>query len=78
MTITESCQYRGYEIVPRRQWSQWCASVYPTRSDLPLLLRSTLRTMADRKEGAVAKAKHHIDRVLSDPATSSAGHAVHG
>jgi hypothetical protein len=42
------------------------------------LLRSTLRTMADRKEGAVAKAKHHIDRVLSDLATSSAGHAVHG
>jgi hypothetical protein len=65
MTITESFQYRGYEIVPRRQWSQWCASVYPTRSDLPLLLRITLRTMANRKEDALAKAKQRIDRELA-------------
>jgi hypothetical protein len=65
MTTTETFQYRGYEIVPRRQWSQWCASVYPTRSDLPLLLRSTLRTMANRKEDALAKAKQRIDRELA-------------
>jgi hypothetical protein len=65
MTTTETFQYRGYEIVPRRQWSQWCASVYPTRSDLPLLLRSTLRTMADRKEEALAKAKQRIDLELA-------------
>jgi hypothetical protein len=62
MTITESFHYRGYEIVPRRQW---CASVYPTRSDLPLLLRITLRTMANRKEDALAKAKQRIDRELA-------------
>ena len=29
--MSEICQYRGYEIVPRREWSQWCVSVYPMR-----------------------------------------------
>ena len=33
---TETCRYRGYDIVPNRQWSQWCVSVYTTRADLPL------------------------------------------
>ena len=28
-------QYRGYDIVPMRQWSQWCVGIYPTRADLP-------------------------------------------
>ena len=31
MTTTEENRYHGYDIVPMRQWSQWCASVYPTR-----------------------------------------------
>jgi hypothetical protein len=66
MTITEACRYRGYDIVPRRQWSQWCVSVYATRADLPLLSRSTLRTLAPRKEDALAEAKERIDHVLSD------------
>src|SRR3977135_3458438 len=35
MTTTETSRYRGYDIMPRRQWSQWCVSVYPTRSDTP-------------------------------------------
>jgi hypothetical protein len=57
MTTTETSRYRGYDIVPNRQWSQWCVSVYATRADLPLFSRSTLRTRAFRKEEAVAEAK---------------------
>jgi hypothetical protein len=57
----EICKYRGYDILP--QGSQWCVSVYPTRADVPLL--STLRTLAPRKEEAVAEAKQRIDRILS-------------
>lgn len=64
MTITERCHYRGYEIVPHRQWSQWCVSVYAARADLPLLTSSTLRTLAPRKEEAIAEAKQSIDRIL--------------
>ena len=60
---TETCRYRGYDIVPNRQWSQWCVSVYTTRADLPLFSRSTLRTLALRKEEAVAEAKQCIDRL---------------
>ena len=65
MTPTEISQYRGYEIVPKRQWSSWCIGVYPTRADLPILTRSTLRTLAPRKADAVAEAKQTIDRILS-------------
>ena len=64
MTTTEENRYRGYNIVPMRQWSQWCASVYPTRPDLPILPRSALNTLAPRKEDAVAEAKQSIDRLL--------------
>ena len=65
MTTPEIRKYRGYEIVPQRQWSQWCASVYATRADLALLSSSTLRTLAPRKEQAVAEAKQMINRILS-------------
>jgi hypothetical protein len=64
MTTTETCRYRGYDIVSDRQWSRWCVSVYATRADLPLFSRSTLRTLALRKEEAVAEAKQCIDRLL--------------
>ena len=64
MTSTETYRYRGYDIVPDRQWSQWCVSIYATRADLPLISRSTLRTLAFRKEEAVAEAKQCIDRLL--------------
>ena len=67
MAATETRSYRGYDIVPRRQWSQWCVSVYPTRSDLPILSRSTLRSLAPRKEEAVEEARKRIDRVLNSP-----------
>jgi hypothetical protein len=62
--MSEVCQYRGYEIVPRREWSQWCVSVYPTRPDLPIL-SSTLRTLMPRKDEAVSEARKSIDCVLS-------------
>jgi hypothetical protein len=65
MTTAEIGKYRGYEIVPHRQWSQWCVSVYATRPDLPLLTSSTLRTLAPRKKEPVAEAKQRIDRILS-------------
>jgi hypothetical protein len=65
MTTAEIRKYRGYEIVPHREWSLWCASVYTTRPDLPLLASSTLRALAPRKEEAVAEAKRRIDRILS-------------
>jgi hypothetical protein len=55
----------GYEIVPTRQWANWCASINATRADLPLISRSTLRTLAPDKESAVAEAKQKIDRVLA-------------
>ena len=69
MTTTETFRYRGYDIVPDRQWSKWCVSVYATRADLPLFSRSTLRTLAFRKEEAVAEAKQCIDRLLSHALT---------
>ena len=65
MATTETCRYRGYDIVPRREWSQWCVSVYPTRADLPILSRSTLRSLAPRKEEAVKEARKRIDRALT-------------
>jgi hypothetical protein len=65
MTITDDLRYRGYEIVPRRQWSEWCASVYPTRADLPILSRSTLRTLRPSKKDAVEAARKRIDKLLS-------------
>ena len=65
MATTDACRYRGYEIVPTRQWASWCVGIYSTRADLPLVSRSTLRTLAPRKEDAVAEAKQSIDRVLA-------------
>ena len=50
MTTTKPCRYRGYDIVPTRQWSSWCVGVYPTRADLPLFSRSILHTLAPRRK----------------------------
>jgi hypothetical protein len=61
---TETYRYRGYDIVPDRQWSQWCVRVYA--SDLPLFSRSTLQSLALRKNDAVAEAKHCIDQLLKN------------
>ena len=65
MTTTEPWPYRGYDILPQRQWSGWCVGIYPTRDDLPLLAQSTLQTLVLQKEEALVEAKQVIDRVLS-------------
>ena len=46
MTASETCHYRGYDIVPTRLWSEWCVGIYRTRSDLPLM-QSSLSTQLD-------------------------------
>ncbi len=61
----ESCQYRGYQIETRREWSNWCISVYRTRSDIPILPQPTLNAAAPQMDDAVAEAKQSIDLVLS-------------
>jgi hypothetical protein len=65
MATTGTNRYLGYDIVPMRQWSQWCVGIYPTRADLPILPRSTLSTMAPQKEVVVEEAKQKIDRILA-------------
>jgi hypothetical protein len=65
MATTERLQYRGYKIVPMRQWESWCAEAHPTRPDLPFLAQSTLRTLAPQKEAAIIEVKRNIDRVLA-------------
>ena len=61
----ESHQYRGYQIEPRREWSNWCVRVQPMRPDLPILPRSILRSLTPRNDDALTKAKKIIDRILS-------------
>jgi hypothetical protein len=65
MTTTETCHYRGYDIVPKRLWASWYVGVYRTRADLPLMSRSTLSALAPLMEKAVDEAKQSIDRILS-------------
>jgi hypothetical protein len=65
MATSETRQYRGYKIVPMRQWASWCAEAYPMQADLPFLAQPTLRTLASSKEAAVAEAKQSIDRILA-------------
>jgi hypothetical protein len=65
MTSQETSRYRGYDIVPRRQWSAWCVSIYPTRPDLPIPARSTLSPLTACREDALAEARQSIDRLLS-------------
>jgi hypothetical protein len=64
MSSTQSTQYRGYEIVAQRQWSSWCARIYPTRTDLPIWTGSALETLATRKADAISEAKLSIDSIL--------------
>jgi len=64
MATMQAHQYRGYKIVPMRQWEGWCAEACPTRSDQPVLTQSALDTLASRKEAALNQAKRSIDRLL--------------
>ena len=63
MTTSETCHYRGYDIIPMRLWSEWCVGIYRTRADLPLM-QSSLSTDVPMEE-AVHEAKQKIDRTLS-------------
>lgn len=65
---SDKSQYRGYEIQLRQEWSNWCAKVHPTRSDLPILAQSPLRTLSLNREEALAAAKRNIDAALGDDA----------
>lgn len=58
-------RYRGYDIVPQRQWSSWCVGVYPSSPDLPILARSTVETLAPRKDEAVTEAQRIVDALLA-------------
>jgi len=64
MPESEIRHYRGYEIVPRRLWSNWCVGIYRTRADLPLMPQADLNTSTHGKEEAVDEAKQKIDRTL--------------
>ena len=64
----ESCQYRGYQIETRHEWSSWCVSIYRTHSNIPILPQPTLHISAPLKDDVVAVAKRSIDQVLSNPA----------
>ena len=61
----ESCQYRGYQIETRHECTNWCVSVYRTRSDIPILPQPTWHTTTPRMDDAVAEAKQSIDFCLS-------------
>ena len=61
---SDKSQYRGYEIKLRQEWSNWCANVHPTRSDLPILAQSPLLTLSLSPEEALTAAKHNIDKAL--------------
>lgn len=65
-TAGERPEYRGYEIQLRREWSNWCAAVHPTRADLPILAQSPLLTLSLNREEALAAAKRNIDEALGD------------
>jgi hypothetical protein len=64
--MTERFHYRGYDILPMRQWSSWCVSIYPTRAELPFLPRSTLDILRPHLGDAIDEAKRAIDRALED------------
>ena len=64
--MAERFPYRGYDILPSRQWSNWCVSIYPTHAELPFVSRSTLDILRPRLQEAIDEAKQAIDRALED------------
>ena len=62
--MSESCLYRGYEIVPRREWSKWCVSVCPTRpawvylTTIALLLTLSFGAGAAESVGSVTRVQN--------------------
>ena len=64
--MAERFPYRGYDILPSRQWSNWCVSIYPTHPELPFVSRSTLDILRPHLQDAINEAKIAIDRALED------------
>ena len=65
MATTETRRYRGYDLVPMRQWSQWCVGIYPTLCGSSHSGALPAENLAAKKEDAVAEAKQKIDRILA-------------
>ena len=55
--MAERFPYRGYDILPSRQWSNWC---------VPFVSRSRLDILRPRLQDAINEAKMAIDRALED------------
>jgi len=64
--MTQRFPYRGYDILPMRQWSNWCVGIYPTHAELPFVSRSTLDILRPHLQDAIDEAKQAIDRALED------------
>ena len=64
MTSQEHSRYRGYKIRLQRQWSSWCAGIYPTRADLPLLARSILDTLARQESIKLLRVLRRLSTAL--------------
>ena len=64
--MAERFPYRGYDIFPSRQWSNWCVSIYPTHAELPFVSRSTLDILRPHLQDAIDEARQAIDRALED------------
>ena len=62
--MAERFYYRGYDILPKRQWPNWCVGIYPTRAELPFLPRSTLDILRPHLRDVIDEAKRSIDRAL--------------
>ena len=67
MDTPERLAYRGYDILPKRQWGSWCVSIYARRSDVPLLAQSALQILRQDQQDAVDEAKKAIDLALDGP-----------
>ena len=66
MTTTETCHYRGYDIVPTHSVVELVCGASTARvPTLPLMSHPTLSTLAPLMEEAVDEAKQSIDRLLS-------------
>ena len=64
MTEQKTSRYRGYEINPHLECSQWSVTIHPMRPELPILSHATLGAVHVDREEAVADARRHIDELL--------------
>jgi len=64
MTRSETIRYRGYDIVPRREWSKWCVMSSPRGPTCPYCHNPHWHVNS-RKEEALVEAKQSIDQILA-------------